>query len=374
MSGKSKSPNAYIATHRFAVTFFKNIYASASSRTEEAVTLLELRDLILRTKRRTKSGLPWLKLARFGDEPNVDENGEGKCLRWDGNVISFSGIELDYDKGKISLDTALKTLKKMKVRALLYSTPSHTAMASRWRLLMPVSRKLPLSMRAKLCARVNGYFGGIFARESFTLSQSYYFGLSKDNPKPDHRAEVVDGRFIDLCIDDLYRFEKIGWPSSITPKELKAKKIKRADVIIRNSDDDGGNRNEFHRHFTDVLVGNVSDALDSMDYREKHGGIGVHHSQRDISYQLIANGMRDKEVIELLMTATFALPEAIKWNRKEELRRITKLCRGAHARLAREESEAIEMPSPDGRPMLSIEEFRARQRKGLANIFWRKQS
>ena len=102
-----------------------------------------------------------------------------------------------------------------------------------------------------------------------------------------------------------------------------------------------------------------------MDYREKHGGIGVHHSQRDISYQLIANGMPDKEVIELLMTATFALPEAIKWDRKEELRRITKLCRGAHARLAREESEAIEMPSPDGRTMLSIEEFRSRQRKGI---------
>ena len=124
-----------------------------------------------------------------------------------------------------------------------------------------------------------------------------------------------------ICASTTYiDFEKIGWPTSITPKEVKAKKIKRADVIIRNSDDDGGNRNEFYRHFTDVLVGNVSDGIDPMDYREKHGGIGVHHSQRDISYQLIANGMPDKEVIELLMTATFALPEAIKWDRKEELR------------------------------------------------------
>jgi hypothetical protein len=60
----------------------------------------------------------------------------------------------------------------------------------------------------------NGRFGGIFSPESFTLSQSYYYGMALDNPAPDHRAKVIDGRMIDLCIDDLFRFEKGGWPKS----------------------------------------------------------------------------------------------------------------------------------------------------------------
>jgi hypothetical protein len=133
----------------------------------------------------------------------------------DDNVIGFDMIELDYDKEVMSLDEAITTAKTMNVRTLIYTTPSHTDLAPRWRLLMPVSCVLALEMRAKLCARVNGRFGGIFASESFALSQSYYFGLAKDNPAPDHRAEVIDGRMIDLC-DDLYKFQKDGGPKSQT--------------------------------------------------------------------------------------------------------------------------------------------------------------
>jgi hypothetical protein len=100
----------------------------------------------------------------------------------------------------------------MGVRVLVYTTPSHTNVAPRWRILLPISRgDYEVRMRAEFCARVNGRFGKIFANESFTLSQSYYFGLAMDNTAPDHRCEVIDGRFIDLC-DEFLKYQKDGGP------------------------------------------------------------------------------------------------------------------------------------------------------------------
>ena len=185
-----KSAPADIGSHRILVTFFKNEFAK--SLTTENLTLLEMQNLVLQTKGSTKTKLPWWKLAGFGNKkspPDPETGKGGGCLRWDPNVDKFSGIEADYDGEVMSFDEAVAILKEMNVRALIYTSPSHTEAAPRWRLLLPVSCELPLEMRAKLVARVNGRFGGIFASESFTLSQSYYFGAAKDNPAPDHRAE-----------------------------------------------------------------------------------------------------------------------------------------------------------------------------------------
>jgi predicted P-loop ATPase len=194
-----------VADHKIGITFFQNEFAS--SMTVKEITLAELGDLILVTKGKTKSDLPWLKGARFGGKRT-----DKASLRSDENVLGFDLIELDYDKEVMSFDEAITVIKAMEVRALIYTTPSHTNAAPRWRLLLPVSRgDLPVETRAKLCARVNGRFSGIFANESFTLSQSYYFGLALDNPEPDHRCEVIDGRLIDLC-DDLYKFQANGGP------------------------------------------------------------------------------------------------------------------------------------------------------------------
>jgi predicted P-loop ATPase len=199
--------HAEIAAHKVSFTFFKDEYAS--SLTTKSVTLPELRGLILATNGQTKGSLPWLKGARFGNKRS-DKN----SLRTDENVLGFDLIELDYDKDKVSFDEAVNTIKEMNVRALVYTTPSHTPAAPRWRVLLPVSRgDLPLENRGKYCARVNGRFGNVFANESFALSQSYYFGLALDNAAPDHRCEVIDGRLIDLC-DDLYKYQANGFPKA----------------------------------------------------------------------------------------------------------------------------------------------------------------
>jgi hypothetical protein len=55
--------------------------------------------------------------------------------------------------------------------------------------------------------RLNGAFGNIFDPASLVLSQSFYYGQAEDNGAPDHKAIVVDGRFVDLC-DDLASFEE----------------------------------------------------------------------------------------------------------------------------------------------------------------------
>ena len=70
----------------------------------------------------------------------------------------------------------------------------------RWRILAPLSQSHPPEARKKLVARLNGLLEGKLAGESFTLSQSYYYGSINDNSN--HRVEVIDGDFIDLR-DDL---------------------------------------------------------------------------------------------------------------------------------------------------------------------------
>jgi hypothetical protein len=182
-----------IKRHRFEVTVFKNAFATSLE--VKQLTLPEMAELVLQTKRSTKAKLPWWKMAQFGDV----RSDKGNSLRHDGNLLGIAGIELDYDKEVMSFDEAVEILKGMGVRCLIYTSPSHTANAPRWRIMLPTSKPLPTSMRAKLVARVNNRFGGIFASESFTLSQSYFCGQAKDNPEPNHRAEVLDGNFIDQC-------------------------------------------------------------------------------------------------------------------------------------------------------------------------------
>jgi hypothetical protein len=189
------------------LTIFKNFAATSLETNTE--TLAKLRDRILAADAATKHALPWLKLASFGNKPT-----ESKCLRHDANVTGIDGIELDYDgkdyDGKpVSFDAALVELNSVGVRGLLYTSPSHTAASPRWRILMPTSKQLQTDMRAKLVARINGRLGNIFAPESFKLSQSYYYGRAKDNPAADHRAEIIEGDYIDLR-DDLYKFQGAG--------------------------------------------------------------------------------------------------------------------------------------------------------------------
>ena len=159
------------------------------------MTLPGLRNLVLNTTASKKDSLPLLKLASFGNTRS-----QGKSLRNNANVLSINGVELDYDGENMPFDGAVAKTEKAHLRALIYTSPSHSERKPRWRILLPTSRPLAPGERANLVARVNGLFEGIFANESFTLSQGYYYGSVANNPA--HRAVIVDGDSIDLR-DDL---------------------------------------------------------------------------------------------------------------------------------------------------------------------------
>ena len=188
-----------------AVTFFDNYVAT--DKREEVIAVDELAELIRCTSAPVKDKLPWLKLSRFGNARTAK-----RSLRHDRNLIAVSGVEADYDGGLVSFKEAVETAEKAGLLAIIYTSPSHSADRPRWRILCPASKELPPAQRAHLVGRLNGLYRGIFAVESWTLSQSYYFGSVNNNPA--HRVELIDGQ----TIDDLDELDLIalGKPNGAT--------------------------------------------------------------------------------------------------------------------------------------------------------------
>ena len=156
-------------TRPFWVTFFDDIYAKSLH--GEEMTLAELHDLIGNTVAPAKDRLPLLKLARFGTARSP-----AGSLRHDANVIAVSGCEGDYDGGEMPLDEARERLEAVGIACVCYTSPSHTLTKPRWRVLLPFSRELPPGRRSKMVDRVNGVLGGVLSRESWSLSQAFYYG------------------------------------------------------------------------------------------------------------------------------------------------------------------------------------------------------
>ncbi len=167
---------------------------AARKKEELSGSWADLQAAILGTDAPSKGELPWIKLARFGDIKTIKGS-----LRHDANVLAITGIEADYDAEKVSVDEAVEMLRKAGIKGMVYTSPSHTSEKPRWRVLCPVSVEMAPDQRARLVGRLNGVLGGILAGESFTLSQSYYFGSVNKNPA--HRAVMVDGEPIDLLTE-----------------------------------------------------------------------------------------------------------------------------------------------------------------------------
>jgi hypothetical protein len=187
--------------HPLKVTFFTS--KAATTKREETVSLKQLVERLINTKAATKEALPWLKLAAFGDQRSA-----GDSLRNNANVLQIHGVEADYDGEQITVDRARAIIQNARLAAVLYTSPSHTADTPRWRVLCPTSAPLQPDARAHLVARLNGLFVGALAAESFTLSQSYFFGSLTTSTA--HQVVTIEGRFIDAA-DDLDA-EAVGKP------------------------------------------------------------------------------------------------------------------------------------------------------------------
>lgn len=175
-----------------AVTHFAD--AGAKRQTRATTTLRQLATRIEAERAPAKGDLPWLKLATFGDVTTVKGS-----LRHEANLVQVTGIEGDYDAGEVTPADAVARLKAADLAAIVYTTPTHTPEAPRWRVLCPTSSPMAPAERDALCDRLNAALGGILARESFTRSQAYYFGAVGEGR--DHRVHLVDGRPIDRATE-----------------------------------------------------------------------------------------------------------------------------------------------------------------------------
>lgn len=191
-----------------AWTEFPDWYAT--SKKQHRSSLRELAKRIPRIRGATKNHLPWLKLARFGDEVKSERTG---CLRHSANMVSVSGIELDFDKGDPTWDQAWARLWEAGIPALFYTTRRHSSQTHRFRILLPLSRMLPPSERARMAARAYGIVRGAIDGASFVAPQSYYFGSVGGVRVIVELVDPPSGRFIDLANDlDAGALNKRGEP------------------------------------------------------------------------------------------------------------------------------------------------------------------
>ena len=149
----------------------------------------------------TKDGCVYIKLAEFGDTL-TDKN----CLRHDANVVAVSGCEIDYDSEIISFEDAVARFTAADVICLLYTSASHTTDTPRWRVMLPFSKDITgttdemRAARKLMVGRADGLIGNTAAGESYTLSQSYYFGVVGDKDDAGLFKHVeLKGRYIDEC-------------------------------------------------------------------------------------------------------------------------------------------------------------------------------
>lgn len=123
------------------------------------LTLRQLQERLTSTTAPYKAALPLVKLGTFGNART-----EKGSLRHDTNLLSVSGVEGDYDAGTVSPLDAADRLRQAGIAALIYTTPSHTSEAPRWRVLAPLAQQVSSADREALCARLNGALGAFWQR------------------------------------------------------------------------------------------------------------------------------------------------------------------------------------------------------------------
>ncbi len=169
---------------------------SAKTKKEITLTAQYLQELPVAE---TKDVSPWIKLALFGDEKTKKGS-----LRSDANVTGLLGVELDYDRAEHTMEEAVELLQAAGIQALVYPSASYTIEEPRWRVLLPFSEPFEGSEdemrrhRNRAITYCEGIFGFKVARESRTLSQSYYMGPVVDN-QDHYKVHETTGK----CVDQL---------------------------------------------------------------------------------------------------------------------------------------------------------------------------
>ena len=169
------------------VTLFRSLAALNVER--KRLTVNQLADLAEKTLGAAKADLPLVKLALFG-ERRTGKN----SLRHRANMDGVSGVEGDFDAGTVTIEAAAEAMRGAGLAAVLYTSPSNTPAAPRWRVLCPLSQLASVAARRDYIGRVNAVLGGVLAGESFTDAQAFYIGGTDGAPATVIR---VAGDFLD---------------------------------------------------------------------------------------------------------------------------------------------------------------------------------
>ncbi len=235
-----------------AVTWTRFTDSGAASKREVAHEWRELVEHIREAgPYAAKSLCPWIKLARFGGLRSKKNS-----LRTNANIVEITGVEGDYDGEKIQPEEAVSQLERAGIRALVYTSPSHKPDAPRWRVLAPLSRPMSPTDRTRMLARVNGALGGILTGESFTLSQSYYYG--KLMGQAEYKVlPTFDDPADGTCVDELDQLDEIAVINAAVAREEDegfaatdciAQKASELGRALRTGD---GRRNLLRRYIGD---------------------------------------------------------------------------------------------------------------------------
>lgn len=275
-------PYAGQQRHQFSITFFEDMYPTKKG--EALVDLQTLADEIGRKHAGSKDQLPWLKLSKFGDTPNAKG-----YLRYNENVLSVTGLELDYDAGTLSFDEAVEIAEKAGLQCLIYTSPSNlTEGKHKWRILCPLEEEVDPIQRDHLMGRVNGLYGGIFDPASWTLSQSYYYGYVDGN-SVNHHVEVVDGSPVDTMheLDEIWR-----------PKPLHSARF------------DGGSDTAYRRHAYQEGQFNYDMAADAI-----RTGKNYHNALLSLIAHMAARGSNRDEILERIRGILDSVPSHLRDHR-----------------------------------------------------------
>lgn len=138
----------------------------------------------------SKHDCPLLKLAGFGDKLSAKGS-----LRHDANVTAIYGVEGDHDAETMTPEEAINRLARAGVVAIVYTSASNMPEKPRWRALVPTSQPYRPEVHRELVGRLNAVLGGTLSGESFTLSQSFYFGRVTGIP---YVCYSSPGNYLDL--------------------------------------------------------------------------------------------------------------------------------------------------------------------------------
>ncbi len=260
-------------------------------------TLVDLAASIKRRSADSKEQLWWLKLARFGDQPN-----EKGYLRHNENLIECEGLEADYDAGKISFDEAVEIAEKAGLACLIYTSPSNTEDFPKWRILAPFTEPMDPIQRDHMMGRLNGLYRGVFDPASWTLSQSYYYGYVNGNEE-NHRVELVEG----TPIDELDELDEI-W----MPKPLRAAKFSENEA----------HDSAYRRHAFDADLD-----IDQV-YTAIQRGDNFHNAMLSLAAHLFGKGYEREEVLDALTEAMDSVPKDSRdkrWRARASTRHINSI-------------------------------------------------